>query len=77
MAVQIRAEGVDDARDLVAEGDGTGIRYRVDGERRAEAAVDQMDVGQAYSGGPDLDEDLARSGDRYRTSSTANVLLSR
>ncbi len=57
----VGAEGVDDARDLVAEGD---LVRR--GEHGPEAAVDEVDVGQADAGGLDLDPDLAGARLGYR-----------
>jgi hypothetical protein len=48
---------MDDAGNLMTERDDG-----VDRERRNEAAVDQMDVGQAHPRGPHLDQHLPRAG---------------
>lgn len=60
---QVGPQRVDDARDLVAEGDRARTGDRLDRKGRGEASVDQMDVGQAHSGGPDLDQHLSGAGD--------------
>ncbi|GAB3988924.1 hypothetical protein GCM10029978_112590 [Actinoallomurus acanthiterrae] len=56
-ALEVGAERVDHAGDLVADGDRVG-----GGEQRDEGAVDQVYVRQADACGLDLDEDLAGAG---------------
>ena len=51
----------DDAGDLVAEGDLVALQ-----EQWVELALDEVDVGQADTGGAHLDEDLAGAGRRAR-----------
>lgn len=73
----LRAHGMNDTANLMPEGDSTRLREGLDGERRPDTAVDQMNIRQTHPCGPHLDQSPRTGGVGTGTSSTANRIRPR